>query len=121
MDSPYLTAQEVAELLRVNQQTVRNWITRGELTAIRVGGRRVRISQEDLEAFLAAKEFSGDAAANQAELRESLDQSLEGSRTALASGDDAELASSLRALAVAAMRRAHAVERVRRYPRAPDR
>jgi excisionase family DNA binding protein len=121
MDSPYLTVYEIAELLRVNQQTVRNWIDIGELTAIRVGGRRVRISQDDLDAFLAASEFSGDAGANQEQLRRELDASLEGSRTALESGDDAELASSLRALAAAAMRLAQAVERVRRYPRAPDR
>jgi excisionase family DNA binding protein len=39
----YLTVGEVAELLRLNQQTVRNWIDRGELPAVRVGERRVRI------------------------------------------------------------------------------
>src|SRR5207245_737152 len=45
----YLTVAEVAELLRLNPQTVRNWIDRGELRAVRVGARRVRIRQSDLD------------------------------------------------------------------------
>ena len=53
MDESYLTVSEVAELLRLNQQTVRNIIDRGELHAVRVGPRRVRIRQSDLDAFLA--------------------------------------------------------------------
>src|SRR5205823_2313951 len=53
----YLTVAEVAELLKLNQQTIRNWIDRGELPAIRVGSRRVRIRQSDLdEALTAASE-----------------------------------------------------------------
>jgi excisionase family DNA binding protein len=47
----FLTVAEVAELLKLNQQTVRNWIDRGELAAIRVG-RRVRIRREELERLL---------------------------------------------------------------------
>jgi len=47
----FLTVAEVAELLRLNQQTVRNWIDRGSLPALRVG-RRVRIRREDLQALL---------------------------------------------------------------------
>ncbi len=50
---PFLTVAEVAELLKLNQQTVRNWIEQGSLPAIRVG-RRVRIRREDLERILAA-------------------------------------------------------------------
>jgi excisionase family DNA binding protein len=37
-----------------NPQTVRNWIDRGELPAVRVGQRRVRVRRSDLEAFLDA-------------------------------------------------------------------
>ena len=49
---------EVATLLRLNQQTVRNMIDRGELGHVRVGQRRVRIRQSQLDAFLAAGESS---------------------------------------------------------------
>ena len=39
-------------MLRVNQQTVRNWIDRGELDAVRVGRRRVRVRRSELDRFL---------------------------------------------------------------------
>ena len=45
---PFLTVAEVAELLRLNQQTVRNWIDAGSLPAVRIG-RRVRIKREDFD------------------------------------------------------------------------
>ena len=41
-EESFLTVAEVAELLKLNQQTVRNWIDQGSLPAVRVG-RRVRI------------------------------------------------------------------------------
>ena len=44
----FLTVAEVATLLKLNQQTVRNWIDQGSLPAVRVG-RRVRIRRSDLE------------------------------------------------------------------------
>jgi excisionase family DNA binding protein len=47
----FLTVAEVAELLKLNQQTVRNWIDQGSLPAVRVG-RRVRIRRSDLERVL---------------------------------------------------------------------
>jgi excisionase family DNA binding protein len=50
----FRTVAEVAALLRVNQQTVRNRVDHGELRAVTVGKRRVRIRQSDLDAFLAA-------------------------------------------------------------------
>ena len=49
----YLTVAEVAELLKLNQQTVRNWIDQGSLPALRVG-RRVRIRRSDLDRVLEA-------------------------------------------------------------------
>ncbi len=48
----FLTVAEVAEILRLNQQTVRNWIDAGTLPATRVG-RRVRIKQSDLDLIVA--------------------------------------------------------------------
>ncbi len=45
----FLTVAEVAAILKLNQQTVRNWIDRGDLPAVRVGPRRVRIKREDFE------------------------------------------------------------------------
>jgi excisionase family DNA binding protein len=47
----FLTVAEVAELLKLNQQTVRNWIDQGSLPAMKVG-RRVRIRRADLERML---------------------------------------------------------------------
>jgi len=51
LDDTFLTVAEVAELLKLNQQTVRNWIDQGSLPAVRVG-RRVRIRRTDLERVL---------------------------------------------------------------------
>src|SRR3982074_945322 len=42
----FLTVAEVAALLKLNQQTVRNWIDQGSLPALRVG-RRGRIRRSD--------------------------------------------------------------------------
>ena len=44
----FLTVAEVAEMLKLNQQTVRNWIDQRTLPAVRVG-RRVRIRRSDLD------------------------------------------------------------------------
>lgn len=48
----FLTVAEVAEVLKLNQQTVRNWIDQGALPAVRVG-RRVRIKRSDFDRVLA--------------------------------------------------------------------
>ena len=54
-------------MLKLNQQTVRNMIDRGELGAVREGQRRVRVRQSQLDAFLSAGEMThepGGAAAD---------------------------------------------------------
>ena len=47
----FLTVQEIAGILKLNPQTVRNWIGRGTLPAHRVG-RLVRIRRADFEQLL---------------------------------------------------------------------
>lgn len=51
LEDSFLTVAEVAEVLKLNQQTVRNWIDQGSLPALRVG-RRVRIRRSDFERLL---------------------------------------------------------------------
>ena len=51
LEDSFLTVAEVAEMLKLNQQTVRNWIDQGSLPALRVG-RRVRIRRSDLDRLL---------------------------------------------------------------------
>ena len=48
-----MTVAEIAATLRLNQQTIRNWIDQGRLPAIRIG-RRVRIKRSDFEQLLNA-------------------------------------------------------------------
>lgn len=62
LDESFLTVAEVAEILKLNQQTVRNWIDQGSLPALRVG-RRVRIKRSDFERILAEGYTAGGAGA----------------------------------------------------------
>ena len=59
-DEEFLTVAEVAEMLKLNQQTVRNWIDQGSLPALRVG-RRVRIKRSDFDRIL-EQSYSGGRA-----------------------------------------------------------
>jgi excisionase family DNA binding protein len=52
MPDSFLTVAEVAELLKLNPQTVRNWIDRGERPAVRLGQRRLRIRRSDLDRLI---------------------------------------------------------------------
>lgn len=52
----WMTVQEVAELFRVNEETVRRWIRGGDLAVLDLGGKAgYRIAHEDLEKFIAAR------------------------------------------------------------------
>jgi excisionase family DNA binding protein len=55
----FMTVAEVATALKINQQTIRNWIDSGYLPAIRIG-RRVRIKRSDFDALLEAS-YTGKA------------------------------------------------------------
>lgn len=48
-----MTVAEIASILKLNQQTIRNWIDEGMLPALHVG-RRVRIRRSDFDALIAA-------------------------------------------------------------------
>lgn len=48
-----LTVVEIATALKMNQQTIRNWIDSGYLPAIRIG-RRVRVKRSGFDALLEA-------------------------------------------------------------------
>ena len=58
-DDEFMTVAEVAAILKLNQQTVRNWIDSGFLPRLRVG-RRVRIKRSDFDALEAS--YSGPQA-----------------------------------------------------------
>ena len=49
----FMTVAEVASVLKLNQQTVRNWVDAGKLPAMHIG-RRVRIRRADFHALLEA-------------------------------------------------------------------
>jgi excisionase family DNA binding protein len=50
-DDDLLTVEDVAKWLRLSKMTVRNMISRGELSAIYLGQRRVRIRRSELDRF----------------------------------------------------------------------
>jgi excisionase family DNA binding protein len=47
----FLTVADIARILKLNQQTLRNWIDQGSLPALRVG-RRVRVRRSDFDTLL---------------------------------------------------------------------
>ena len=49
--SELLTIKQVAQIYQVHENSVRNWITRGDLKAERIG-RVIRIRKETLDALL---------------------------------------------------------------------
>ena len=67
----YLTVAEVAQTLKLNQQTVRNWIDQGTLPALRVG-RRVRIKRSDFQRIL-DQSYSGGVDATRSDSGPSAD------------------------------------------------
>jgi excisionase family DNA binding protein len=88
-DDEYLTVKEIAEHLKLNQQTLRNWIDDGSLPAVRIG-RRVRVRRVDLERVLAQGTSGADepepspiALATRVEVSEQLAQALERARRLL--------------------------------------
>jgi excisionase family DNA binding protein len=57
-DDPWLTLAEIAEELRVNPATVRLWISRGRLKAMRAGQRKLLVRRSELDRMLALTDQS---------------------------------------------------------------
>jgi excisionase family DNA binding protein len=110
MDDTFLTVAEVADRLKLNQQTVRNWIDRGELAAVRLGQRRIRVRESDLTTFIdagtsAAAERSptaSDLVDTHGEAWTHVRQTLADANAAAVEGDRGSLIAALNALALAA-------------------
>jgi len=51
LEDEFLTVEEIAKQMKVKPFTVRDWIRKGELQAVKVG-RTLRIRKEDFEEFL---------------------------------------------------------------------
>jgi excisionase family DNA binding protein len=116
MQDTFLTVAEIAEHLKVNQQTVRNWIEAGTLKAVRIGSRRVRVRESDLEAFIdrggdvdrtdqpgADTTGSRQRSAGTATARNELAGALQDGVAALANGDDTQLIAALQRVAATAL------------------
>lgn len=56
---PWLTLAEIADELRVNPATVRQWVTKGQLKASRAGVRKWIVRRSELERMLAATNVAG--------------------------------------------------------------
>jgi excisionase family DNA binding protein len=84
-EESFLTVAEVAEMLKLNQQTVRNWIDQGSLPALRVG-RRVRIKRSDFERII-EQSYSGGPPASSRETGASAEDFWGGTPVGLAEED----------------------------------
>lgn len=85
----FLTVAEVAELLKLNQQTIRNWIDQGSLPALRIG-RRVRIKRSDLDRMLEEGYTGSDAVSESATGSDAVLESASGSAATSEPGPSAE-------------------------------
>jgi excisionase family DNA binding protein len=65
----FLTVAEIAEILKLNQQTVRNWIDGGTLPAYHVG-RRVRVPRSAFDALLERSRTAQALEAQQGQARD---------------------------------------------------
>ena len=52
----FYTTEEVAEMLKVNRESVRRWVRKGKLKSIKLGGKFIRISQNQLDTFIKESE-----------------------------------------------------------------
>ena len=62
MDTTFLTAVDIARILRISKALAYRLIAKGEIASIRFG-KTVRVRQEDLETFLSRKVFPSSSSA----------------------------------------------------------
>jgi excisionase family DNA binding protein len=103
-DDEFLTVAEIATRLKLNPQTVRNWIDRGDMASVRLGSRRVRVLSSELDRFI--NESSSAQAPDQDAARAEFTQAL---NTVQATTPDGDLGAALRRLAKASNRLARAL------------
>ena len=96
-----MTVAEIAAELKQNDQTIRNLIDRGDLPAVRVGTRRVRVLCSDLDAFLA----EGRRMTTRSDARVAFQDAVGAANKALRGGqeDNAPAVEALRSSSEAAM------------------
>jgi excisionase family DNA binding protein len=56
LDDEILTAEEVAKIMKVNIRSVRDWVSKGDLSVIMVGKREYRIKRSELNKFIQGRE-----------------------------------------------------------------
>lgn len=103
----FLTVDEIATMLELNPQTVRSMIDRGELPAIRVGSRRVRVLRSDLDAFLEERKRLTKRSAR----RVGFDDAVASATKMLRSHDQPHSAEALRRLSRAALALAKEIDK----------
>lgn len=54
LDQRFYTTDEVAKLLQVDPESVRRYVRKGDLKAVKLGGKFIRIDKIDLERFIAS-------------------------------------------------------------------
>lgn len=58
VDADWMSVQDVAALLKVNEETVRRWVRNGELPVLKLGDdvrSGYRIRRDEVEAFIATR------------------------------------------------------------------
>ena len=100
----YLTVAEIAETLKVNPQTVRNWIDRNEPKGIRVGARRVRVRRRDFDAFIESGGSEHDQVEPPVPASEGLAAAVQAAQQAIEAGSESDLLDALRGLAAESAR-----------------
>jgi excisionase family DNA binding protein len=59
-DDPWLTLAEIAEELRLSPATIRSWISKGTLRAMRAGQRKWLVRRSELDRMLRGEDFEDD-------------------------------------------------------------